>query len=142
MSRFAIAMMAALLTPLAASAQSIVGAWKQVETETVGGPNAGTTDTSASNTIWIFSNSYFSLNAALAPLSERAGAADPSAGYVAFAGTYERDGNSLTLHLLNSLSVTQEPTMQREIMVSPTTLETRATAADGVVTIRRYERLE
>ena len=74
-------------------------------------------------------------------MSERARSADPSSGYTAFAGTYEREGNRLTLRLMNALNPTQDATMTREIAVTPTTFETRTTG-DGVVTIRRYRRLE
>jgi hypothetical protein len=133
---------AALLFATSVHAQSIVGVWKQVEIEVVGGPNAGTTSVAANNTIWIITQRFHSLNAASAPVSVRAGMPDPSDGYTAFAGTYERNGNTLTLRLMNSLNPTQTPIMTRQIAVTPTTFETRSTADDGVVTIRRYERLE
>jgi hypothetical protein len=140
--RIALAVVFALSIATQVQAQSIVGVWKQVEVERIGGPNAGTTSAEAHNTIWIITDGYHSLNAASATMSERARSADPSAGYTAFAGTYEREGDRLTLHLMNALNPAQDATMTREIAVTPTTFETRSTADDGVVIIRRYRRLE
>lgn len=140
--RATIIALVALLVAAEVHAQSIVGVWRQVEIEVIGGSNAGTTSVTDNNTIWIITDGYHSLNAASAPRSERARMADPRAGYTAFAGTYERDGDRLTLRLLNSLNPAQAATMTRDIAVTPTTFETRATGDDGVITIRRYERLE
>jgi len=136
--------------PIAASAQSIEGVWRQVEVETRGGPNAGTVPSGSPGTLWIFADGYQSLNASQPTQSRPAPGDAPTDGqlaqlyrsYTAFAGPYELQGSRLTLRLQVSLNPAQDRTMTRDITLTATTLETRSTNADGVVTVRRYRRVQ
>ena len=91
--------------PLPAEAQSLVGAWRQVEVEVMGGPNAGVTDVEEAGSLWVFSEGHYSLNA-VAPGAVRPDPSDDPTReersrlfrtYVASAGTYDLEGSTLTL---------------------------------------------
>jgi len=149
MYRFIAALAVLSMIPVAASAQSIEGVWRQVEVETRGGSNAGTIPAGSPGTLWIFADGYQSLNASQ-PGQSRPAPGDPPTdpqlaqlyrSYVAFAGPYELQGSRLTLHPQVALNPAQGPTMTRDITLTATTLETRSTGAGGVVTIRRYVRV-
>ena len=135
-----------LALPALASAQSIEGAWRQVEIETRGGPNAGTVSTESRATYWLFADGYHSLNATTAARTNPGSSptdqqlAELFRTYAAFAGRYELSGSTLTIHLDALLSPNQALTQTREITLTANTLETRATNADGVVVVRRYVR--
>jgi len=146
MSRALTLFVVLLATPALAAAQSIEGAWRQVEIETRGGPNAGTESTESRATFWLFADGYHSLNATTAVRTNPGASptdqqlAQLLRTYAAFAGRYELNGSTLTIHLEALLNPNQALTQTREITLTTNTLETRATNADGVVVVRRYVR--
>lgn len=136
--------------PLSVEAQSLDGAWRQVEVEVMDGPNAGTTDVEENGSLWVFSDGYFSLNA-ITPNAVRPDPSDDPTReersrlfrtYAALAGSYELEGSTLTLDVEVQLDPSRPDSLTREITLTDSTLETRETASDGVVTVRRYVRLD
>jgi len=156
MLRLALVALTVLFTglPLSVEAQtedrSLAGAWRQVEVEVMEGPNAGVTDVEEDGSLWVFSDGYFSLNA-VAPNAVRPDPSDDPTRqersrlfrtYMALAGTYELEGSTLTLDVEVQLDPSRPDSLTREITLTDTTLETRETGSDGVVTARRYVRLD
>ncbi|MFW6200578.1 MAG: hypothetical protein ACOC8K_08395 [Gemmatimonadota bacterium] len=130
-------------------AESLPGAWREVEVEVMGGPNAGVTDVEENGSLWVFSDRYHSLNAVVPGQVRPDPSDDPTREersrlfrtYVAFAGTWELEGSTLSLAAEVKLDPSAPDTLTREITLTDTTLEARTTE-DGVVTARRYVRVD
>ena len=157
---FRIALLAvslALLAPQVAPAQSLEGVWRGTTATTIGGPNDGQVIQLVNQRLLIYTDAYFMWAFVFGPdprpvLEGNGPFSDAEIGsvtrqYSSTAGTYIRDGATLTydrLIALNSASMLPENQPQVRVIRNLTAniLETQATNADGVTVVLRYRRVE
>ena len=146
----------ALLAPQVSLAQSIEGVWRGTEVEVVGGPNAGVTQLTNPRLL-IYTEGYFmwsfvfgqDARPMLPPPAETSDAlfGQVAQQYGSTAGTYTRDGATITYNRLIALipnqMVPENQPLVREIRtLTSNRLETTGTNAAGVTTINKYTRVE
>ena len=146
-----------LLTPVIASAQSIQGVWEGVEMRIIGGPNDGQV-TPVQPRLLIYTEAYFMWafvtgtepRPLLPPPGEATDEQVAAAArqYLSVAGTYIRDGATLTYNRLissipNLMAPENQPQAPRTIrLLTKNRLETQVTNAEGVTTVLVYRRVE
>lgn len=141
---------------LTATAQSLVGVWEMVETETIGGPDAGVYPV-PNYRLLIYTESYFSwiFDQATGPrpmLPPPAETSDAEFGAVArfmnvSGGTYQRVGSTIIYNRLvavapNAMAPENQPLVREIRTLTPFRLETQVTNNQGITQILRYRRAE
>ena len=155
MSRFVTVLTVLLLTPVVASAQSIEGVWRLVETEVQGGPNPTVfRGAQIQPSLFILTGEHF---AYLIDNSRerRPTLQQPTDAQIvelisplAFAaGTYQFDGSTIRYDRMTSINPNgalpeNQPLVRQVENLTSNRLETSATNADGVKVILKYTRVE
>lgn len=153
MKRIAVAVtLAALATPVLASAQSIQGIWRLVQREVQGGPNAGVYPVQGG--ILVYGRTHFAWALDMAPQSRPVRESPSDAQvveaiqfYTSTAGTYQLNGKEIryqrTVNLAPAgMQPENQPQVRQVRSLTQDRLETSGTSADGITTILRYERVE
>jgi hypothetical protein len=150
MMRTTIFFIALVVTPVAASAQSLVGVWKGTEIEVMSGPNAGRTLYENPRYL-IYTNTHFMWafeeNGKRPTGSSDAEISQAAQMYQSVAGTYIRDGATIIYNRSialnpNGMLPENQPLVRQIRLLTPNALETQLTNAEGVTSILRYVRVE
>ena len=147
----------ALLAPQVALAQSLEGVWRGIGQRTIGGPNDGQVIEYDNPRLLIYTDAFFMWafvtgpgpRPLLPPPGEASDAeiAEVTRRYASVAGTYIRDGATLTYNRLISLIPNQmvpenQPAVRVIRTLTANRLQTQATNADGVTVVLTYTRVE